>query len=273
VPPCRIDPVDLHQMLMNLVLNARDALGEHGRIEISLERRHVLPSSCAICEQTIAGDHIALSVADNGPGIPPELLGQVFDPFFTTKEQGKGTGLGLSVVQGILRQAGGHVLLASSPRQGTCFRLLLPRKEENAAETADAVRCHVLLVDDEEGLRLYLEEVLRDLGCQVTAHGEGAAALSDFCARPDSFTLLLSDQAMPGLQGLELARAVRALRPRLPIVLMSGNPLAIEPEELRCLDIPPLLVKPIAEDQLREALRRAREAEAGTAPVPADDTP
>jgi len=267
-PPCRIDPVDMHQLLLNLVINARDAIGEHGVIEIGLEPRHVENAPCAICQQQITGDFVVLSVRDSGPGIPPELLPRIFDPFFTTKEQGKGTGLGLSVVQGILRHAEGHAVVESGSGCGAVFRLLLPPAAEDNAPAVQPLpqapaareprrRGRLLLVDDDDGVRLFLTEMLTNQGYEVHGHREAAGALNTFIAHSDSFDLLVTDQTMPGLYGLDLARAMLSLRPGLPVILMSGNPGAIDPEDLHRQGILRLCRKPVDEVELLDAIAGA----------------
>lgn len=271
VSPCCIDPVDLHQVLMNLIINARDAIGNHhGRIDVGLEMVRVAGQSCAVCQAMLHGDYLALMVADTGGGIPAELQSRIFDPFFSTKEPGAGTGLGLSVVQGIVRKVSGHILLDSEPERGARFQVLLPSAAVEEGTTVERVteqvlvpaseprqQGRILLVDDEKALVEYLTEVLTEQGHAVTPYSGAAAALSDFCARPETFELLLSDQTMPGLSGLELSRTVRALRPDMPIILMSGNPGAIAGEDLRQLDVSCLIGKPIDADELLNVIDRA----------------
>ncbi|OQX13073.1 MAG: hypothetical protein BWK76_16725 [Desulfobulbaceae bacterium A2] len=281
VPPCRIDPVDLHQLLMNLVLNARDAVGEGGRIEIELGMMHVEDLDCAICHQVIQGEFIALTVTDNGTGIPEELLPRLFDPFFTTKEHGKGTGLGLSVVQGILRQVGGHVLVESCPAQGTSFLLLLPQAVTGQAQDHMPAaspawkqrRRHILLVHDGASLCQRLRSMLTGRDYAVTDHQDAGRALNDFCACPDGFDLLLCDQFMPGISGLELTRAARAVRPQLPVIVLCDTPPAAAPEEPGLADILALCRSPINEAELQGAIITLLGDQPAGVPPDGDDTP
>ena len=138
VRPVRIDPVDVQQVLVNLVINARDAIGEHGRIDITLKQLKINNASCAICHKSINGDYVSLEVKDNGIGIPASIIPRIFDPFFTTKEIGKGSGLGLSMVQGVVKKNNGHLLVKTGPDLGTCFQLLLPSSNKETSRWDEA---------------------------------------------------------------------------------------------------------------------------------------
>jgi len=207
------DAGQLGQVLTNLVVNARDAMPDGGRIEISTTQRD--------------GEAV-LEVADTGAGIAPEVRSRIFDPFFTTKAQGQGTGLGLAVVWGIVRDHAGRVELDSETGHGTVFRVVLPAAAAApvapVAAASDALPIangeRVLLIEDEEGARVGLAELLEALRYRVTAVGSGEAALA--LAPEREFDLVLTDYRLPGATGLEVARTLRAARPGLAVVLMSG---------------------------------------------------
>ncbi|MBI3775118.1 MAG: PAS domain S-box protein [Gammaproteobacteria bacterium] len=248
------DPVQLHQVIMNLVINARDALGEHGRIELAVSEAHGLHAICSGCHGDIAGDFVELAVSDNGPGIAPEVLLRMFDPFFTTKATGKGTGMGLSVVHGVVHDCGGHVLVESKPGAGTLMRVLLPLVNTAAAFIAglpDAAEPiipgsgHILVVDDEEVLAQLFGEVLKAYGYQVTVYSDSQRALQQFRTAPGEFDAVISDQTMPGLTGVELARALRALSPELPVILCTGYSTTLDEHVAAQLNVA-LLSKPVS---------------------------
>ncbi len=242
-PRARVDPSQLDQALLNLVVNARDAMPEGGTIRISL-------AASVLAQETVAqggvippGDWAVLSVADEGAGIPPALLPRIFEPFFTTRRGRGGTGLGLSTVLGILRQSGGHVSVAPAEGRGTVFRLWFPLSAaaaeavpEVTAPAATEGAAHgarrVLLVEDEAPLRLLTRRALAAAGHEVCAVEDAEAALA---AVDDGFLpeVLVSDVTMPGeLDGLALAEALRLRIPGLPVVLVSGYAAATVGEGL-----------------------------------------
>ncbi len=276
----RANPSQLYQVIMNLVINARDALGEHGRIELVVRQAHAVKSTCAACQADVAGDFVELAVIDNGSGIAPDLVSRIFDPFFTTKAVGKGTGMGLSVVHGVVHRCGGHVLVESTPGCGTALRVLFPLTtaavEKDAALRADAKpagdsaasagearaaphRSHILVVDDENILALLVGEVLKSKGYRVTTYSDSLQALEQFRSAPDEFDALLSDQTMPGLTGIELAQALRALRPELPIILCTGYSSALDETVAAQLNVA-LISKPISFPGLLLTLERSLSA-------------
>ncbi|HLZ74875.1 response regulator [Phenylobacterium sp.] len=224
--PVMSDRTQLELAVLNLAINARDAMPNGGRLTISTVIR-ALPAGDPVLE---AGEYVSLSVADTGEGMPAEVIQRAFDPFFTTKGVGKGTGLGLSQVYGVARQAGGTAEIASTPGLGTVVTLLLRR----SALAADAPQAQaslrpvlapkggrtVLLVDDEAPVRELTAETLELLGYQVLTADSGAAALEILeTAQPD---VMLFDYAMPAMNGAELARLARLIRPDTPIVIASG---------------------------------------------------
>jgi two-component system cell cycle sensor histidine kinase/response regulator CckA len=229
--PCaRVDPSHIDQALMNLAVNARDAMPQGGKLHISVKSRDLQAPEPAQGGTIAPGPWVVLEVADEGAGMEPELISRIFEPFYTTKRDGGGTGLGLSTVLGILRQSGGHVSVLSRPGEGSRFRLWFPRvaaEPDNAVAHTPGVHAmgsgrRLLLVEDEAPLHRLLARALTTAGYEVTAAEDGEAALGAIAAglKPD---LVISDVAMPGsIDGLTLARRLREVEPDLPIVLMSG---------------------------------------------------
>jgi CheY-like chemotaxis protein len=213
------DVAELETALVNLVINARDAMPDGGTITIAA-------SNTTLSEAAHAGEYVAISVNDTGTGIAPDVLSKIFDPFFTTKPIGKGTGLGLSQVHGFAHQAGGTVKVTSELGKGTTITILLPRKDVrlsvddiNAAETGGSGT--VLLVDDNPEVAAVSSNLLEQLGYTVRRVENAEAALREI--ESDGIDFVFSDIVMPGkMDGLSLARHLKAIRPQLPILLATG---------------------------------------------------
>jgi hypothetical protein len=224
----RVDPGQLDQILVNLVVNARDAMPDGGRITIASGNVVFDEPYAQEHFEVQAGSYVMLAVSDTGTGMDRETRAHVFEPFFTTKAPGKGTGLGLATIYGIVRQADGHIWLYSEPGQGTTFKLYLPRVDAPAADEASpgpdasASRGSVLVVEDEPTVRDMTIQVLRRAGWTVTAVGTGNEALTLVDTRAQPFDALVSDVVMPGMSGIELAERVLDRQPGVRVVLLSG---------------------------------------------------
>jgi two-component system, cell cycle sensor histidine kinase and response regulator CckA len=227
----KADRGQLEQVIVNLAVNARDAMPRGGRLAIST--RDVVIDAARAREQPglRAGRHVRIEVSDDGVGMEPETLGRLFEPFFSTKEKGKGTGLGLATVYGIVKQSGGHIAVESAPGRGTTFRIWLPEVEVEAparpasapaGTDAPAGSETILLVEDEEAVRGLLYEVLTENGYNVLKAASGAEALRVSRAHRGSLDLLLTDVVMPGMGGREVATALTAERPGLRVLFASG---------------------------------------------------
>jgi CheY-like chemotaxis protein len=246
--------VQLHQILMNLCINARDAIHDYGSIQVTL-RHHPLPEICTSCKQPVAGNLIEIVVSDTGHGIPAQHLVKIFDPFFTTKDVGKGSGMGLSVVHGLVHGLGGHILVETQEGLGTSIGILLPRASQPAeARDHDAVNatiqlplsgCRIMVVDDEQSVASMLQELLTLKGASVVAFGNGQEALAAFTRYPNSVDLIITDETMPGLRGFDMARQMLALRSGLPIILCTGYSAHVTPETAQQAGIRAFLSKPI----------------------------
>jgi PAS domain S-box-containing protein len=228
-PPaaCRVfaDPNQIDQVVMNLAVNARDAMPQGGRLTLAC--RPVTDPDGDPAPPP--GRYVELSVADTGTGMPAEVRAHIFEPFFTTKEAGKGTGLGLATVYGIVRQAGGQVTLESEVGRGTTFRVLLPEAADRAADGGPAAVAAagrgtetVLLVEDDDGVRELSRVALESQGYAVLAAAGGREALAALAGRPGGADLLVTDVVMPGMSGRELADAVRATAPGVRVLYVSG---------------------------------------------------
>jgi len=232
-----IDPVQFNQSIMNLVINAKDAIDEDtGSINISLEYLPHVKGICDSCHSTFSGRFIQLSVTDTGIGIDKNILGRIFDPFFTTKEVGKGSGMGLSMLHGIVHGSGGHIVVKSkNPHsiKGTTIHVYLPEvKSFNVEEETKEYKVEkiknkfigrsLLIVDDEPLITHYLNDLLIDEGYKVVTYNDPIQALDFYKENNDSIDLIITDQTMPGLTGLELSKNIFQLGFKVPIILCSG---------------------------------------------------
>jgi CheY-like chemotaxis protein len=225
----RADPGQLEQVVMNLCVNARDAMPDGGVLRIETSNAALVEGQVPRHEAIVPGRYVRLAVRDTGCGIEKETLAKIFEPFFTTKEPGKGTGLGLAMVYGIVKQAGGYVWADSEPGRGTTFEIYLPRVDEpvvtqETRETpmpADGWET-ILLVEDEEALRSIAREILEEHGHRVIEAGGATEALEVASRHPEPIHLLLTDVVMPGRNGRELADSLAAERPDLRVLYMSG---------------------------------------------------
>ena len=263
----RIDPVQVEQVLFNLVLNARDALPDAGRIIVEVRPVRVENALCAGCRAPVEGDYVELSVTDDGPGIDAATAERIFEPFFTTKETGKGTGMGLAIVHGIVHEHDGHVVLETAKGQGARFRVLLPAAAPEGARAAEpridggagtanaaALTGTVLVVDDEETVAHFMRELLESWGLQAECVLRGDAAVAAVQANPRRFDVVVTDQAMPRMSGLELVKRLRDLRADLPVIVHTGNVDAMPPFDEGAPRPSAVLQKPVDPVRLRSAL-------------------
>ena len=225
----RADRDQIVQVLMNLCVNARDAMPNGGVLRIGMENLSVTAEQKEKCPYLVVDDYVKLTVKDTGTGISPEVREHLFEPFFTTKEMGKGTGLGLSTVYGIIKQSGGYVWVDSQVGEGSCFTIYLPKAsqsicEAGPTETRGSVRGSetILVVEDEDGLRAAICEYLQGLGYTVLAGSSGAEAISVAGKEGVNISLLLTDVVMPRMGGAELAQILQDLRPSMKVIFMSG---------------------------------------------------
>jgi CheY-like chemotaxis protein len=258
-----VDPPQLDSAILNICINARDAMPDGGRLIIDC--RNADPATLPDVARDIRTDLVALSITDTGTGMDEDTLARAFEPFFTTKDVGKGSGLGLSMVYGFVRQSGGAVELRSAPGQGTTVTLYLPRAADEAEVQAPAPDTaaafpggheHILAVEDNDLVRENLVGQLTSLGYRVTTAADGAEALALLPGLPD-ITLLLTDVVMPGgINGWELARRVLAQRPGLKVMFASGFPVDVIEREGARIGPSQLLEKPYRRQELATKLRQ-----------------
>jgi signal transduction histidine kinase len=258
--PGLVDPTQLELAVLNLAINARDAMQIGGTLRVST--RNVTLGSPAAPEDPAAGDYVEICVADTGSGMNPEVRAKVFEPFFTTKEIGKGSGLGLSQVLGFAKQSGGGVRIESEVNRGTAIHIYLPRAAATAKREAAAGAptrpvehpgANILLVDDDNAVRAVTADMLRDMGYEVLEAGSGGAALETVDSEPD-IDLVVIDFAMPGMSGAELAERLRIKRPALPTLFITGY---ADYTALNGVSDAQIVTKPFVTGALAEKVRRA----------------
>ena len=258
--PAMADPAQLESAVLNLALNARDAMPDGGRLTIELSNRVLDEAYARAHDEVAAGDFAMVAVSDTGHGMAPDVVARAFEPFFTTKKDGKGTGLGLAMVFGFVKQSGGHVKVYSEPGEGTTVRLYLPRAvgapiplRQRMTEPVDLPRgsATILVVEDEPGVREIAVTILRELGYRVLEASDGDEGLRVFCAEPGGVDLLLTDVVLPGaLRGRELSERITALRPEVKVLFMSGYTENSIVHSGRLDDGVQLLGKPFKREQL-----------------------
>ena len=272
--PILADPVQVEQAILNLAINARDAMPGGGTLHIAARNAPRPHGERRPDADVKPGDYVQVTVTDTGTGMDEATRARMFEPFFTTKEPGKGTGLGLSTVYGFVRQCGGHISVLSAPGQGTSIELLLPRAPTSAAPPAPAPQpdpetrhapATVLVAEDEEGVRQLAVETLQRRGYRVLAAASGEEALQLSGTHDGTIHLLLSDVMMPGMKGPELAERLRATRPGIHVVLMSGY--AAEVVTPADLEGATFLSKPFAPAVLAKAVKNALDVPLSPAPV------
>jgi PAS domain S-box-containing protein len=266
VPSVRIDPTQVQQVVMNLVTNAAQAIGDQvGSIEVVIAPVRVDEAFAGSRANVRAGHYARISVSDSGPGMSDEVLQHALEPFFTTKSVGRGTGLGLSMVHGIAHGAGGFVELHSRPGAGTTAHVYVPAVDREMTQTASPVESptsgpHILFVDDEQALMELSRRQLEMAGFTVTGYTSSLKALEDFRSRPGSFALVITDNTMPKMSGLQLAKEVLLLRPGMPVLLVSGLVDTLAPDVIYQRGISGLLRKPHTGAQLVAAARALTDA-------------
>jgi len=225
-----VDPGQLEAAILNLVVNARDAMAGTGKLTIETSNAFVDESYSLVNPDVKVGQYVLISVSDNGAGMSRDIQQRAFDPFFTTKQPGQGTGLGLSQVYGFVKQSGGHVKIYSEVGEGTTVKIYLPRAHGTGCDSkmnepplvGGAGNETILVVEDEAEVRAYLVETLRELNYHVREAGDGTAAVALFDAAPFRIDLLLTDIVMPGINGRQLADELRRRQPGLRVLFMTG---------------------------------------------------
>ncbi len=257
------DPTQIHQIMLNLCTNAFHAMEETGgRLEITLKEIDLSREDITAESHINTGIFIQLSVCDSGPGMTQEVKDKIFDPYFTTKGVGKGTGMGLSIVDGIIKSYGGFLTFTSEPGKGTSFHIFLPVVSENMLPDKEAVKQipvgkeKVLFIDDEDLLADMGKDMLERLGYHVTVRKSSLEALETFQNQPDQFDLVITDQTMPGMTGVDLARRMLQVRSDIPIILCTGYSSIISEEKAKIMGIREFAMKPLSKKDIAVLIRK-----------------
>jgi hypothetical protein len=257
--PVMGDVTQLHQVLLNLCVNARDAMPDGGTLRLQATNVELNASNTRMLSEATPGAHILLEVSDTGSGIPPEIVERIFDPFFTTKGVGKGTGLGLSTVIGIVKNHGGFVHVTSQPGKGSTFQVYLPAAEDGkVVEPVDAAPAGppagngelVLVVDDEVAITDAARVILELHGYRVMLAADGIEALALFMREAGRIGVVLTDLMMPAMDGLMLIRTLHEMKPELPVIASTGLGEKQQSAELKALGVRTMLNKPYGSDML-----------------------
>jgi PAS domain S-box-containing protein len=265
--PVLVDPTQVHQILMNLCTNANHAMEKSGGVlTIELNPALVGPAHHPSAANLKPGKYTELVVSDTGSGIAPEVMPKIFNPYFTTKNVGKGTGMGLAITHGIVAGYGGAITVASEVGQGSAFHVYLPVVEPQAmedgqggqnAEVLPMGQEHILFVDDEELLAQMGHDMLSRLGYRVTACGSSLEALATFQRSPGDFDLVITDQTMPDMTGLDLARRMLQIRPDIPIILCTGYSNLVDEKKAKSVGIREFVLKPLTKGMVATLIRQA----------------
>jgi PAS domain S-box-containing protein len=257
------DPIQIHQVIINLCTNAGHAmLKKGGVLEVKLADVQLETDFMAEHPELKPGAYLELTVSDSGHGMPAHILDRIFDPFFTTKEKGEGTGMGLAVVHGIAGSHGGTVTASSEPNKGSTFKVYLPaveRQLETQVQTDEPIATgteRILFVDDEPALTNIGKQILESLGYEVTARTSSIEALELFKAKPNGFDLVITDMTMPNLAGDELAKEMIHIRPETPVILCTGYSARINQQQAKAMGIRAFISKPVLKRDIAETTRK-----------------
>jgi len=262
IGPVFADPAQIEQVLMNLAVNARDAMPDGGVLSIASGGASLPDPKIPALAGISPGEYVVLSVTDTGTGIDDQVKAQMFEPFFTTKPEDKGTGLGLSTVYGIVRQSGGLIAVDSAPGRGSTFHIYLPRVDGADTQVPKAVATQtlrgnetILLVEDDAAVRIFAERALKRRGYRVISTGRVEDAVASVERDPMLVDLVVTDVVMPSMTGKQLADRLRGIRPDLKILFVSGYSLdVIEPKGITSQDVE-FLAKPFTSHALAAKIR------------------
>ncbi|MCU4675582.1 PAS domain S-box protein [Catenovulum sp. 2E275] len=264
-----VDPVQFQQLLINLAINAKDAVSDKGWIKVESEIVNQQIVTCSSCHENAIQDYLRIKVSDNGKGISADNLKKIFDPYFTSKGLGEGTGMGLSIVHGIVHQLGGHIQVESEPMKGSCFELFLPFKPlKYVVKTNDSSfskdypevvhsQSNIFIIDDEEAIAKLIAKKLTLKGYQAQFLCDSEQAYQYLANTKDKVDLIITDQTMPNLSGLELAKKLFAKGINLPVILCTGYSANVNEVTARAAGIYAYLEKPIKFSQLEVLIERA----------------
>ena len=263
VDPVLADPTQIHQIIMNLCINASHAMEpDGGTLTVKIDQVNPGGEFFIEHQELSPGPYLRLQVSDTGCGMTPEIISSIFDPYFSTKDQGEGTGLGLSVVHGIIKQYQGEIVVDSTLGKGTTFFIYLPvvpqketLRERGIVQQMGGRGEHILLVDDEPILCKFYQQFLESQGYRITTCTDPMRALTLFESAPDDYDLVLTDVTMPGITGDKLGQRILARRPGLPVLLMTGYTKILNDEQAQVQGFRALLTKPVPQKDLLVTLR------------------
>jgi PAS domain S-box-containing protein len=273
LPPVLVDPGQIDQTILNLAVNARDAMPDGGSLTITTDKLRVDRAYAAEWSSVLPGDYVRVTVADTGKGMPPDVIKHAFEPFYTTKNKGEGSGLGLATVYGAVTQAEGHVRIQSAPDEGTTFTILLPVTTQSATEAAQAPPSDhtaygltALIVEDEDALREVTRRLLTRQGYTVITAANGAEAITAANSYQGTIHLLLTDVIMPQMLGRQAAEQIQRTRPDIRVLYMSGYAQPVLASEGRLDPDVTLLDKPFTERELLDKVSATIAAQPTTKP-------
>ncbi|QTA77961.1 Two component system response regulator/histidine kinase [Desulfonema limicola] len=263
-PSIMADPIQIHQMIMNLCTNAYHAMRNYGGIlKVTLTQTEIMPEDTVFRYHLQPGRYLCLSIGDTGHGMDQSIIERVFDPYFTTKNKGEGTGLGLSVVHGIVKSMEGHISVYSETGQGTNFYIWLPLTETEKPVTSKVYDKsitggseHILLIDDESSIIKMEEKILKSLGYQITTRMSSLDACVLFEKHPDRFDLVITDMAMPNMSGADLAEQMIKIRPDIPIIMCTGFSEIVSEKKAKKIGIREYITKPVIMKDLAAVIRK-----------------
>jgi signal transduction histidine kinase/ActR/RegA family two-component response regulator len=261
-------PVEVQQVLLNLATNAALSMQDKGgTLHISITDTVVELDALILESDIVPGEYVQLVVRDTGTGIAPDLMKRIFEPFFTTRKVGQGTGMGLAVVYGIVMSLHGSITVESEPGVGSAFQVLLPKitadlpTDARLPERSLTGKERVLFIDDEEFLVEWGQALLERMGYEVTTMNDSTEAFETFSSDPSRFDLVITDQTMPGITGLNLARELLKIRPDIPVILCTGHSESVTLDKLKEAGVREFLMKPLAKKDLAEVIRRVLDKE------------
>ncbi len=259
------NPAQIHQVIMNLCVNACHAMREKGGVlNVTLKMMELGPDMSDLHPDTVPGSYVKLSIKDTGYGMTDEIRERIFEPYFTTKKPGEGPGLGLSIVHGIIKNHEGNICVSSMPAKGTVFHIILPliENQKSEIENHDLPKSNekILLVDDEEQIVDMVKQLLERMGYHVTGFTDSTEALEVFRAEPENFDLVITDTTMPNMPGVELSKELLHIRPDVPIIICTGYSEEISEEKAKAIGIRAFVMKPVFKNELSAIIRKILDA-------------
>ena len=267
VPQVLMDKTHMHQIIMNLCINARDAMQGNGKLSIRLRSKYYTKTICSSCSKPVEGEYVELSIEDTGSGVHPDIIDSMFDPFKSTKKIGEGTGMGLSVVHGILHKHDSHIIVETQKGMGTKFHILIPpylgeptsQIEINTDKTRINIKgnntnAQVLIIEDEQAVAEYLHDLLEEYNFSATATTNSIEAIGIIQSRLNDFNIIITDQTMPGISGTDIIRTIHELNPDFPVILCSGYNDNIDEQQAIKLGFKKYFEKPINSQRLIQTL-------------------